>query len=79
MTFRFLTLINNEILTIEIINKKNKNFIVSTCYRPPNGKIKHFSKYLKHIFNKITNREKKKFRNRRPEYKLFELREQLRN
>ena len=40
----------NETLSIEVINKNNKNIIVSTCYRPPAGKIKQFKKHITHIF-----------------------------
>ena len=50
----------NETLSIEVINK-NKNIIVSTCYRPPAGKIKQFKKHITHIFDKITRENKKLF------------------
>ena len=48
-------------LTIEIINQKTKNIIVSTCYRPPASKIKPFKKHLKSFFDKTKCHNKKMF------------------
>ena len=47
-----LNTIDIESLAVEIINKKTKNVIVHTLYRPPCGKIKPFKKYLKNTFLK---------------------------
>ena len=43
---------NGEFLTIEIINKFSKNYIITCCYRPPNGKVKNFNNHLNKIFDK---------------------------
>ncbi|XP_065675816.1 uncharacterized protein LOC136092023 [Hydra vulgaris] len=52
---------DSEVFTIEIINSKFKNIIVSTCYRPPEGNIKKCSNYLEEIFLKINKEQKKLF------------------
>ena len=48
----------NEILSIEIINKRTKNTIINTCYRPPGAKIKPFKKQLTHVFEKLFRENK---------------------
>ena len=52
---------SNETICIEIINKNSKNIIVSTCYRPPNGKWKEFKQYLNTFFSTFVKEKKKKF------------------
>ena len=49
---------DKEILTIEIINKDNRNTILSCCYKPPSGDSENLSIFLKGIFEK-SNSEKK--------------------
>ena len=56
-----LSILANETLTIEIINKTTKNIIVSTCYRPAAAKIKQFKQHLAHLFEKLTRENKKLF------------------
>ena len=41
-----------ESLCVELSNKISKNIIVSTIYRPPNGKIKPLKRYLKNYSQK---------------------------
>ena len=41
---------DSEILTIEILNKKVKHFIISVCYRPPSGDETKFNENLNKIF-----------------------------
>ncbi|XP_065684330.1 uncharacterized protein LOC136096701 [Hydra vulgaris] len=48
---------NIEVLTMEVTNA-SKNFLVSTCYRPPDGDTCKFSNYMKYFITK--NREQKK-------------------
>ncbi|XP_065642226.1 uncharacterized protein LOC136073884 [Hydra vulgaris] len=48
---------NIEVLTMEVTNA-SKNFLVSTCYRPPDGDTCKFSNYMKYLITK--NREQKK-------------------
>ena len=43
---------DREFLSIEIVNKCSKNYIVTCCYRPPNFNIKQFTLYLNRIFEK---------------------------
>ena len=43
---------DTESLSMEKINKKEKNAIFSAIYRPPNGKIKPFKHFLKELFSK---------------------------
>ena len=38
---------DSESLCVELINKKSKNVIINTIYRPPAGKIKQFKNHLK--------------------------------
>ena len=52
---------DNETLAIEIINKKSKNILITTSYRPPNGQIKPFKAHLKQIFEKYSRGNKKMF------------------
>ena len=40
-----------ESLCVEIINKQEKNALVTALYRPPNGKIKPFKHYIKQLFS----------------------------
>ena len=49
---------HNESLCIEIINKTNKNMIINTIYRQPDGKIKPFKKFIKNIMLKIERSNK---------------------
>ena len=52
--------INNadcESMSIEIINKKSKNIILTTVYRPPNGNVKNFTKFLKSHYNKTKDKD----------------------
>ena len=51
---------DREILSIEIINDRSKNFIVSCCYKPPNSNLRMFNESLNKIFE-CTNEEKKEF------------------
>ncbi|XP_065652985.1 uncharacterized protein LOC136080294 [Hydra vulgaris] len=51
---------NKEILTIELINKRSKNILISCCYRPPAGRIENFGKFLLKNIIKQTDLEKKK-------------------
>ena len=51
---------DREILSIEIMNKGTKNFIISCCYKPPTGNVKKFNDSLNHIFQ-CANKEKKGF------------------
>ena len=41
-----------ESLSIEILNKKCKNIILNTIYRPPNGDIEICENYFKNLFAK---------------------------
>ena len=41
-----------ETVSIEILNKKSKNVLISTCYRPPGHKVKSFKKHIGHIIDK---------------------------
>ncbi|MBY0581213.1 MAG: endonuclease/exonuclease/phosphatase family protein, partial [Rickettsiales bacterium] len=50
---------DQEILTIELINKNSKNIIISCCYRPPTGRTENLSKYLKNCLIEKTRQEKK--------------------
>ena len=50
---------DKEVLTIEILTQKNKNILLSCCYRPPSGVIKHFNTFLNDVIFKKSNREKK--------------------
>ena len=50
--------INCECLTIEIINKDSKNFLVSCCYKPPNGNTMNLSEHLINIFQHATSENK---------------------
>ena len=43
---------NIESISLEIINKKRKNPIVTNVYRPPNGKIKPFKNFFKNLFSR---------------------------
>ena len=49
---------DREILSIEIINNEGKNFIISCCYKPPNGNVKKFNEFLNHIFECANNENK---------------------
>jgi hypothetical protein len=49
---------DSEVLTIEVTNTASKNFLVSTCYRPPDGDTCSFSNYIKYLITK--NKEQKK-------------------
>jgi hypothetical protein len=51
---------NGEILTIEIINKKSKNYLISCCYKPPKGDALFFSEHLMKILQS-TNKENKNY------------------
>ena len=48
-----------EIVSIEILNKKSKNVLISTCYRPPGHKVKSFKKHIAHIIDKASKEKKK--------------------
>ena len=41
-----------EFLSIEILNKKSKNIILTTIYRHPNGDIETCENYFKNLFSK---------------------------
>ena len=47
--------INNDIesLTIEILSDKKRNTLINALYRPSNGQIESFEKFLNKIFSKI--------------------------
>ena len=49
---------DKEILSVEIINEKNKNFIVSCCYKPPNGSELKFNDNLNKIFQSSNDENK---------------------
>ena len=55
-----LSINNNDIesLTIEILSDKNKNTLINALYRPPNGQIESFEKFLNNIFSKIKKSNK---------------------
>ena len=48
-----------ESVCVEITNKKHKNIIVNTLYRPPTGKINPFQSFLKDIIAKNYKTSKK--------------------
>ncbi|XP_065684402.1 putative uncharacterized protein DDB_G0289263 [Hydra vulgaris] len=50
---------NKKILTIEIINKKSKNLLISCCYRPPTGRTEDLSNFLQKKILEKTNLENK--------------------
>ena len=50
-----------ETLTIEIINEKAKNIVVSGIYRPPRGNINNFKDHLKIIMSKNSLKNKHVF------------------
>ena len=53
--------INNkdiESVTIEILSEKKRNTLINALYRPPNGQIESFEKFLNNIFSKIKNSNK---------------------
>ena len=52
---------NSELISIEIINKRCKNIIVNTCYRPPNAKITPFKIHITSIFQRLSKENKKVF------------------
>ena len=41
---------DSEVLTIEIINNKSKNYMITCCYRPPRGNSKTHSEFLEKIY-----------------------------
>ena len=43
---------DSESHCVELIDKTSKNIIITTIYRPPNGKIKPLKNYLKNLFSK---------------------------
>ena len=49
---------DSEVLSVEIINKNKKNFIISNCYRPPNGNSGCFNTFLQNIFNTSSSEKK---------------------
>ena len=51
---------DREILSIEIINKESKNYIISCCYKPPTGDTKMFAAHLHKNFQS-GNSEKKNY------------------
>ncbi|XP_065667204.1 uncharacterized protein LOC136087699 [Hydra vulgaris] len=51
---------NIEILTVEILNKKFKNILLSCCYRPPTRRTEYLSNYLVHNIIEKASHEKKK-------------------
>ena len=50
-----LSINNNDIesLTIESLSDKKRNTLTNALYRPPNGQIESFEKFLNIIFSKI--------------------------
>jgi hypothetical protein len=53
---------DKEIATIELIINKEKNILISCCYRPPDGACENFSCYLQNnIFHAGNNEQKKNF------------------
>ena len=44
---------------MEILHEKSRNTLFNVVYRPPNGKIEPFENFLKIIFNKNKNSNKK--------------------
>ena len=48
---------DSEVLTIEIINDKSKNYIITCCYRPPRGNSKTLSEFLEKIY-RLSNSKK---------------------
>ena len=50
-----LSISNNDIesLTIEILSDKKRNTLINALYRPSNGQIESFEKFLNKIFSKI--------------------------
>ncbi|XP_065654575.1 uncharacterized protein LOC136081205 [Hydra vulgaris] len=51
---------DGEILTIEIINERTKNILISCCYRPPDGVSENLSMFLQQKVIAKGNNEKKK-------------------
>ena len=47
--------IDIEILWVKIINPKHRNYIVATCYRPPNGNPKSFTDHIENSLAQIKN------------------------
>ena len=35
-----------EILWVKIMNPNHRNYVIATCYRPPNGNLKTFTDYI---------------------------------
>ena len=52
---------DGEILTIEIINERTKNILVSCCYRPPDGVSENLSMFLQQKVIAKGNKKKKLF------------------
>ena len=48
---------DSEVLTIEIINNKSKNYIITCCYRPPRGNSKALSEFLEKTY-RLNNSKK---------------------
>ena len=49
---------DREYMTIEIINKGTKIYIISCCYKPPNGNTKNFTAHLNKIFQSANSEQK---------------------
>ena len=49
---------DEQILTIEIISKENKNMLISCSYRPPKGITENLAAYLASIFQGVQNEKK---------------------
>ena len=47
-----------ESLSVEIVNNKSKNIVITTTYRPPDGNIKTFETFLKALYSKVTSSNK---------------------
>ena len=49
---------DEQILTIEIISKENKNMLISCSYRPPKCITENLAAYLASIFQGVQNEKK---------------------
>ena len=50
-----LSINNNDIepVTIEILSNRKRNTLINALYRPPNGQIEPFEKFLNNTFSKM--------------------------
>ncbi|XP_065645234.1 uncharacterized protein LOC136075726 [Hydra vulgaris] len=52
---------NGKFVSIEIVNDKTKNILVTCCYKPPNASTENFSNHLQNIIQKVSLEKKKLF------------------